>query len=161
MGQRMPQTKSEWIEEIAAAYSDAEEAIPFGKLVGQDIEEEDLFHMAPDICLKFRGIRRTKAKLEKASKAAFSSYVATKDSGGHILDGPYISFALCYLASHLQYPLITRMNYATFSLKTKSTSSIFSTSKNLLSNFSPFSFSNCILCFSVSANMDKKLAFGL
>ena len=106
MGQRIPQTKSEWIEEIAAAYSDAEEAIPFGTLVGQDIQEADLFLLAPEICMKFRGIRRTKAKLEKASNAALSSYVATKDLGGHILDGPYISFAFCYLASHFALELV-------------------------------------------------------
>ena len=39
MGQRIPQTKSEWIEEIAEAYHDAEEAIPFGKFVGKNISE--------------------------------------------------------------------------------------------------------------------------
>jgi hypothetical protein len=61
MGHRIPQTKSEWIDEIAEAYRDAEEAMPFGKFVGEDIGEKDLFHMAPAICLKFRGIRRTKA----------------------------------------------------------------------------------------------------
>jgi hypothetical protein len=92
MGQRIPQTKSEWIEEIAEAYRDAEEAIPFGQFVGKNIEEKDLFHMAPDICLKFRGIKRTKAKLKKTTEAALSSYVATKDFIGHILDDPHIAF---------------------------------------------------------------------
>ena len=106
MGQRIPQTKSEWIEEIAEAYRDAEEAIPFGKFVGKNIEEKDFFHMAPAICLKFRGIKRTKAKLEKTTEAALSSYVATKDSIEHILDDHHISFAFCYLASHFALDLV-------------------------------------------------------
>lgn len=106
MGHRIPQTKSEWIEEIAEAYSDAEEAIPFGKFVGEHIEDKDLFHTAPGICLKFRGIKRTKAKLKKTTEAALSSYVATKDFLGHILDDPHISFAFCYLASHFALDLI-------------------------------------------------------
>jgi len=106
MRQIIPQTKTEWIEEIAEAYSDAEEAIPFGKFVGKKIEEKDFFHMAPDICLKFRGIKRTKAKLKKTTEAALSSYVATKDFIGHILDDPHISFAFCYLASHFALDLV-------------------------------------------------------
>jgi hypothetical protein len=106
MGQRIPQTKSEWIEEIAEAYRDAEEAIPFGQFVGKNIEEKDLFHMAPDICLKFRGIKRTKAKLKKTTEAALSSYVATKDFIGHILDDPHIAFAFCFLASHFSLDLV-------------------------------------------------------
>lgn len=106
MGLAIPQSKSEWIDEIAEAYRDAEEAMSFGKFVGEDIGEKDLFHMAPAICLKFRGIRRTKAKLEKATEAALSSYVATKDSIGHILDDHHISFAFCYLASHFAQDLV-------------------------------------------------------
>ena len=48
-----PKCKSEWIAEIAEAYRDAEEAIPFGPITGQLIEEKDLFHLAPAVCLKF------------------------------------------------------------------------------------------------------------
>jgi len=44
--------------------------------------------------------------LEKVSEAAFSSYVATKDLIGHILDDHHISFAFCYLASHFALDLV-------------------------------------------------------
>ena len=88
MGPGIPQSKSEWIDEIAEAYRDVEEAMPFGHFVGENIGEKDLFHMAPAICLKFRGIRRTKTKLEKATEAALPSYVGTMDLIGHILDDP-------------------------------------------------------------------------
>jgi len=106
MGPGIPQSKSEWIDEIAEAYRDAEEAIPFGRFTEEDIGEKDLFHMAPAICLKFRGIRRTKAKLEKVTEAVLSSYLATKDSIGHILDDHHISFAFCYLASYFALDLV-------------------------------------------------------
>lgn len=44
-----PKSKFEWIAEIAEAYRDAEEAIPFGPVTGQTIEEKDLFHFALDL----------------------------------------------------------------------------------------------------------------
>lgn len=101
-----PKSIFEWIAEIAEAYRDAEEAIPFGPVTGQTIEEKDLFHFAPSVCLKFRGIKRTKRNLKKATDAALSSYVASKNSVGHILDDPHISFAFCYLASHFALDLV-------------------------------------------------------
>ena len=106
MGPGIPQSKSEWIDEIAEAYHDAEEAIPFGKFVGKNIEEKDLFHMAPDICLKFRGVKKTKSNLKKVTEAALSSYTETKELIGQILDDPHISFAFCYLASHFALGLV-------------------------------------------------------
>ena len=106
MGPGIPQSKSEWIDEIAEAYHDAEEAIPFGKFVGKNIEEKDLFHMAPDICLKFRGVKKTKSNLKKVTEAVLSSYTATKELIGQILDDPHISFAFCYLAGHFALGLV-------------------------------------------------------
>jgi hypothetical protein len=102
----IPKSKLEWIAEIAEAYQDAEEAIPFGPVTGQLIEEKNPFHFAPSVCLKFRGIKPTKRNLKKATDAALSSYVASKDSVGHILDVPHISFAFCYLASHFALDLL-------------------------------------------------------
>ena len=101
-----PKSEFEWITDIAEAYRDAEEAIPFGVFTGQVIEEKDLFHFAPSVCLKFRGIKRTKRNLKKATDAALSSYVASKDSVGNVLDDPHISFAFCYLASHFALNLV-------------------------------------------------------
>ena len=96
----MPKTKKAWLKEIARAFIDARETIPFGKLIGESIGDKDLFLLAPDVCLKFRGINKTKTIRDKASEAALSSYVATKDVVGEILGIPQISFAFCYLASH-------------------------------------------------------------
>ena len=96
----IPKTKEAWLEEIARAFVDARETIPFGKLIGKSIKNKDLFLLAPDVCLKFRGIQGTKRIRDKASEAALSSYVGTKDVVGELLDIPQISFAFCYLASH-------------------------------------------------------------
>ena len=75
----LPDTHDAWLQEIAAAYADAHEAIPFGPLVGTDIGEGSLFHMAPEVSLKFRGIKRTPGKSKKATDAALMSYVVMKD----------------------------------------------------------------------------------
>jgi len=96
----IPGTPEEWLKEIAKAYNDAIEAIPFSSVTGHKITEDNLFHLAPSVCLKFRNIERTKKNLKKATYSAISSYVATKDIN-EILSIPILSFAFCYLASHL------------------------------------------------------------
>jgi hypothetical protein len=73
----MPATLRAWLSEIADAYLDAYEAIPYGEVFGDTITENELFHMAPHICLKFRGIKRTKANIKKSTEAMLSSYIAT------------------------------------------------------------------------------------
>ena len=75
-------------------------------VIGNEISETDLFHMAPLVCLKFRGIKRTKKTIKKVRDAALSSYVATRDILGEILDNQYLSFSFCYLASHFGLELI-------------------------------------------------------
>jgi hypothetical protein len=96
----IPSTPKDWLEEISKAYLDAFEAIPFGKFVGQKITPEDLFHLGPSLCLKFRGLKRTKSNLKKATDAALTSYVATKEVVGDLFDIPQMSFAFSYIASH-------------------------------------------------------------
>lgn len=103
----VPRTKSGWIKEIAKAYCDAFEAKPFGIFVGQNITEKDLFHMTPYLCLKFRGIKRTKARVDRATEAMLSSYVATEDQSNGIFANPYIAFSFGYLASHYGLGLMT------------------------------------------------------
>ena len=95
-----PMTLDGWLEEIVNAYCDAMETIPFGPLAGKEITHEDLFHVAPIICLKFRGIKRNKRNSKLAAEAALCSYIATKDRTENELTDPCISFALCYVASH-------------------------------------------------------------
>ena len=96
----IPNNPISWISEISAAYRDAYEAIPFGALLGQRISEKDLFHMTPEICLKFRGIKRTKANAKQATEAMLASYVATEDQTEGIFDNPHLTFAFGYLVSH-------------------------------------------------------------
>ncbi|MBI3815602.1 MAG: hypothetical protein HY279_14190 [Nitrospinae bacterium] len=102
----MPHTPTAWLSEIAEAYYDAYEAMPFGAFVGQNITEKDLFHMTPHICLKFRRIKRTKADVDKTTEAMLSSYVATKDRSKDIFINPHIVFAFAYLACHFALGLL-------------------------------------------------------
>lgn len=102
----IPESPEAWLEEIARAYLDALETLPFGKLAGQKIEPKDLFHLGPPVCLKFRGVKRSKKNLKRATEAALSSYVATKEIVGDLFDIPQMSFAFCYLASHFGLELI-------------------------------------------------------
>jgi hypothetical protein len=102
----IPKTPRDWIDEIARAYEDAREAIPYGRFVGQVITERDLYHMAPAVCLKFRGIKKSKRMLEEATMAALTSYSVMQSSAGELLDVPQIAFAFCYRASHFGLDLV-------------------------------------------------------
>ncbi len=55
MPRRLPQNPVEWLEEIRDAMVDACDTKPFGILTGHPITDADLFHLAPLVCLKFRG----------------------------------------------------------------------------------------------------------
>ncbi len=103
----VPTTPEDWLSEIARAYNDAKEAIPFGVLVGEEMSEENLFHLAPSVCIKFRGLPRSNTTLEKATEAALSSYVASKDTMGDALSDSQLAFAFCYVASHFGLDLIS------------------------------------------------------
>ncbi len=103
---KIPTTQQAWLEEIAKAYCYAYETLPFGKFVGQKINPEDLFHLGPAICMKFKGVKNTKRNLEKATEAALTSYVATKELVGNLFDIPQMSFAFSYIASHYGLDLV-------------------------------------------------------
>ena len=55
MKRPVPRTVPGWFKEIKLAITDAREAEPFGELIGQPITNANLFHLAPIVCLKFRG----------------------------------------------------------------------------------------------------------
>lgn len=86
----LPKTSTEWLAEIANAFIDAREAMPFAAALGAPSKEADLFHLAPDVALKFRGLPTSKKKV--AMDAAFSSYVASKDKGEQSLNDPILAF---------------------------------------------------------------------
>jgi hypothetical protein len=102
-----PSTPEEWLGEIARAFRDAAETIPIAPLLDLDIEQGDLFHMAPAVCLKFRGIKGTKRMLRKATDAALTSYVATTSQAPESLSKPHLAFAFCYLVSHFGIDRLT------------------------------------------------------
>ena len=102
----MPDTTAGWLAEIADAYCDAYETIPFGVFTEEPITEEDLFHVAPQICLKMRGIEITEENLGRANEAMLASYTATKDQVKGVFDNPLLAFAFTYLASHFGMKLL-------------------------------------------------------
>ncbi len=104
---RLPSAPAEWLNEIAAAYRDAEEAIPFGPMAGVTITEKELFHLAPRVCLKFRGMGQSKKNVKKVTDAALSSYVATLDTAQEAMADPRMAFAFCYVASHFGLGLVS------------------------------------------------------
>jgi hypothetical protein len=99
----LPRTSAQWIDEISAAYEDAQEALPFTPLVGAKAAPSDLFHLAPHVAIKFRGLPESKRRL--AVEAALSTYVASEGSAP--LTDPRLAFALCYLASHFGLDLVS------------------------------------------------------
>jgi len=103
----MPTTPEAWIVEIAAAYQDAAEAIPFGPMVGERFGEAELFHLAPAVAVKFRGLGRSTRARQKATDAAVASYVANRRRHGGVLRQHHLAFAFCYLASHYGLDLLT------------------------------------------------------
>jgi hypothetical protein len=68
-----PRSPLQWLGEVAMAYADAHETIPFGRDLGVDVHEDDLFHLAPSVCLKFRGMAATPARLKRATTTALAS----------------------------------------------------------------------------------------
>ncbi len=110
MNQELPTTPEEWLDEIGQAIADARETGPFADLIGQPITDANLFHLAPMVCLKFRGLdHRDEDLRKKVTEGALANYVANSDSDGidHGLEQrPLLAFALCYLTAHYVLDLI-------------------------------------------------------
>lgn len=108
-----PQSLEKWLEEIAAAYIDGRDVIPFGPVVGANIREADIFHTAPSVCLKFRGIKVSNTALEKATNAALANYVVNQEREPDVFAKSHLAFAFCYLAAHLGVDLVDEEVVAT------------------------------------------------
>jgi hypothetical protein len=106
----LPKTPAEWLDEIKLAMADARKAKPFGLLTGQRITDSNLFHLAPLVCLKFRGLDfRDEALRRKVTEGALANYVANTDPDGidHGLESrPLLAFAMCYVTAHYVLDLI-------------------------------------------------------
>ena len=110
MKYRIPQSPDEWIAEIEEAIDDAGgERLHSGADGGAE-GDEGLFHLAPHVCLKFRGRPRKGAAARKVVEAALATYIANTRPIGtiHRLAGrPQLAFALCYVMSNVMLDIIT------------------------------------------------------
>jgi hypothetical protein len=109
MTRRLPQNPVEWIEEIRDALLDAIATKPFGILTGHPITDANLFHLAPLICLKFRGRKLRGPVADRVTKTALANYVVNSDPDGidHGLESrPMLAFAVCYMGAHLALDLL-------------------------------------------------------
>ena len=109
MKRPLPRTPVQWHKEIKLAIADASEAEPFGPLVGTEITPANHFHLAPVVCLKFRGKKLKGREADRVTKVALANYVANSDSEGvdHGLEQrPLMAFTLWYVAAHLALDLV-------------------------------------------------------
>ena len=104
---KIPDSPDGWLSEISEAYFDAYQAIPFGVFILTKIKEKDLFQIAPQICIKFRGIEYTKTILNKATQTMLCSYVASEENNKELFKNPHLRFSFCYLASHYGLGLLS------------------------------------------------------
>ena len=102
----LPKNRDEWLREIKVAYEDGRKTKPFALLTGQWLTNAKLFHLAPLICMKFRGLDVRDEKLRKrVIEGALANYVANTESQG--LDAnPKLAFAVCYVAAHYVLDLL-------------------------------------------------------
>ena len=109
MPRPLPRTPAQWLKEIKLAIADAAEAAPFGRAIGELITPANLFHLAPLVCLKFRGKKLKGREADRVTKVALANYVANSDPEGvdHSLEQrPLMAFTLCYVAAHLALNLV-------------------------------------------------------
>jgi hypothetical protein len=105
----MPRTPARWLDEIRLVIRDARETEPFGRLVGQRVTDADLFHLAPLVCLKFRGRKLAGKEADRVIETALANYVVNSDPDGidhGLKQKPLLAFALCYVAAHLALDLL-------------------------------------------------------
>ena len=110
MKRNLPITPDEWLAEVHLAIADARGTKPFGLLTGQPITDAKLFHLAPLVCMKFRGLDHRDEELRpKVTEGALANYVANSDPDGidHGMESrPLLAFAVCYLTAHYVLDLI-------------------------------------------------------
>jgi hypothetical protein len=109
MKRSLPRTREGWLLEIRLAIKDARETEPFGRLIGEPVTDANLFHLAPLVCLKFRGRKLTGREADRVTKVALANFVVNSDPEGvdHGLETkPLLAFALCYVTAHLALDLV-------------------------------------------------------
>jgi hypothetical protein len=109
MKRSLMRTTEGWLLEIRLAIKDARETEPFSTLTGERITDANLFHLAPLVCLKFRGRRLIGSEADRVTETALANYVVNSDPEGidHGLQAkPLLAFAVCYVTAHLALDLI-------------------------------------------------------
>jgi hypothetical protein len=110
MSRPLPRTAAQWLTEIEAAIQDAREAKSFAVLTGTTLTDADLYHLAPLVCLKFRGRKLTGPKARRVTETALANYVVNTDPEGSVRGltlKPMLAFALCYVTAHLALDLLS------------------------------------------------------
>jgi hypothetical protein len=105
----LPRSPVEWLKEIRLAIADACEAQPIGRALGTPITDANLFHLAPAVCLKFRGRKLKGREADRVTKVALANYIVNSNPEGtdHGLEQrPMMAFTLCYVAAHLALDLL-------------------------------------------------------
>ena len=106
----LPQTLDQWFREIEIAHKDARRTKPFALLTGQRLTNAKLFHLAPLVCMKFRGLDVKDEELRnRVVEGALTNYVANTGPDAPVQDlesKPMLAFALCYVAAHYVLDLL-------------------------------------------------------
>jgi len=98
MQRGLPSTPADWLEEIQLAYADALGAESIGHVFSTPVTHSNLFHLAPLVCLKFRGRKLKGKEARRVTEVALANYVANSDpdENNHGLEQrPMLAFAPC------------------------------------------------------------------
>jgi SEC-C motif len=109
MARPLPKSSDQWLTEIRLAWKDARETKSFAHMTGSNVTDADLFHLAPLVCLKFRGREITGKEADKVTKGALANYVVNTGPDAKVQgleSNPKMAFALCYVAAHLILDLV-------------------------------------------------------
>jgi hypothetical protein len=92
-----------------ARYQGRRETKPFSTLTGERITTANMFHLAPLVCLKFRGRKLVGSEASRTTETALANYVVNSNPEGvdHGLEWkPLLAFAVCYVTSHPALDLV-------------------------------------------------------
>src|SRR3954462_13748293 len=102
-------TPEGWLLEIRLAIRDARDTEPFSTLTGERITDANLFHLAPLVCLKFRGRTLVGREADRVTRTALGNDVVNSDPEAidhGLREKPLLAFAVCYVAAHLALGLV-------------------------------------------------------
>ena len=105
----LPKTPAAWLKEVKLAMADAGGAMPISRAIGTPLTDSNLYHLAPHVCLKFRGQKPTGKAAERVVETALANYImnSNPDGNDHGLEQrPMMAFTLCYVAAHLALGLL-------------------------------------------------------